>query len=174
MTTIKDSLLAQVAEVLPSSGHKVTVVGIGQVGMASAFSILAQNVSKEVCLIDVCSDKLQGELMDLQHGSNFLKNPQITASTDFAASANSRLCIVTAGVRQKEGESRLSLVQRNTDILKNIIPKLVEVSYRSKFLGLLPRQTDKESSRTPEKNVMMNKILVIQLFLILNYKKNLS
>jgi len=34
---------------------------------------------------------------------------------------------VTAGVRQKEGESRLSLVQRNTDILKNIIPKLVEV-----------------------------------------------
>lgn len=127
MAAIKDSLLAQVAEVLPSSGHKVTVVGIGQVGMASAFSILAQNVSKEVCLIDVCADKLQGELMDLQHGSNFLKNPQITASTDFAASANSRLCIVTAGVRQKEGESRLSLVQRNTDILKNIIPKLVEV-----------------------------------------------
>jgi len=105
--------------------------------------------------------------MDLQHGSNFLKNPQITASTDFAASANSRLCIVTAGVRQKEGESRLSLVQRNTDILKNIIPKLVEVSYRSKFLGLLPRHTDKESSRTPEKNVMMNKTFMIQLFFIL-------
>ncbi|XP_030385644.1 L-lactate dehydrogenase [Scaptodrosophila lebanonensis] len=128
MAAIKESLLAPVAEVLPSSGHKVTVVGIGQVGMASAFSILAQGVSKEVCLIDVCADKLQGELMDLQHGSNFLKNPQITASTDFAISANSRLCIVTAGVRQKEGESRLSLVQRNTDILKNIIPKLVEYS----------------------------------------------
>ncbi|KAL7732207.1 hypothetical protein ACLKA6_018447 [Drosophila palustris] len=128
MAAVKDSLLAQVAEVLPSSGNKVTVVGIGMVGMASAFSILAQGVSKEVCLIDVCADKLQGELMDLQHGSNFLKNPQITASTDFSISANSRLCIVTAGVRQKEGESRLSLVQRNTDILKNIIPKLVEYS----------------------------------------------
>jgi len=47
---------------------------------------------------------------------------------DYAATANSRLCIVTAGARQKEGESRLDLVQRNTDIFKGIIPKLVEYS----------------------------------------------
>ncbi|XP_065360454.1 L-lactate dehydrogenase [Calliphora vicina] len=128
MATVKENLMNQVAEVLPSGGNKVTIVGIGQVGMACAFSILAQNVSSEVCLMDVCKDKLMGEMMDLQHGSNFLKNPKITASTDYADSANSRLCIVTAGVRQKEGESRLSLVQRNTDILKHIIPKLVENS----------------------------------------------
>ncbi|XP_073838532.1 lactate dehydrogenase [Musca autumnalis] len=128
MASVKDNLMNQVAEVLPSSGNKITIVGIGQVGMACAFSILAQNVSSEICLMDVCKDKLMGEMMDLQHGSNFLKNPKIIASTDFADSANSRLCIVTAGVRQKEGESRLSLVQRNTDILKNIIPKLVENS----------------------------------------------
>ena len=47
---------------------------------------------------------------------------------DYATTANSRLCIVTAGARQKEGESRLDLVQRNTDIFKGIIPKLVEHS----------------------------------------------
>ena len=47
---------------------------------------------------------------------------------DYAATANSRLCIVTAGARQKEGESRLDLVQRNTDIFKGIIPKLVKYS----------------------------------------------
>lgn len=128
MTSVKDNLMNQVAEVLPTAGNKITIVGIGQVGMACAFSILAQNVSSEICLMDVCKDKLVGEMMDLQHGSNFLKNPKITASTDYVDSANSRLCIVTAGVRQKEGESRLSLVQRNTDILKNIIPRLVENS----------------------------------------------
>ena len=128
MTTVKQSLMSSVAEVLPSAGNKITIVGIGQVGMACAFSILAQNVSNEVCLMDVCEDKLMGEMLDLQHGSNFLKNPKITASIDYAESAGSRLCIVTAGVRQKEGETRLSLVQRNTDILKHIIPKLVEHS----------------------------------------------
>jgi Malate/lactate dehydrogenases len=47
---------------------------------------------------------------------------------DYAATANSRLCIVTAGARQKEGESRLDLVQRNTDIFKGIIPKLIQHS----------------------------------------------
>lgn len=48
--------------------------------------------------------------------------------SDFAVTAGSRLCIVTAGARQREGESRLDLVQRNTDILKGLIPKLVEYS----------------------------------------------
>lgn len=48
--------------------------------------------------------------------------------TDFSVSAGSRLCIITAGARQRPGESRLDLVQRNTDIFKGIIPKLVEYS----------------------------------------------
>lgn len=47
---------------------------------------------------------------------------------DYAASAGSKVCVVTAGVRQKEGESRLDLVQRNTDVLKFIIPNLVKHS----------------------------------------------
>lgn len=71
---------------------------------------------------------MKGEMMDLQHGSNFLKNAKITAGKDLKVSAGSRLIIITAGVRQKEGESRLDLVQRNTDILKGLVPKLVEYS----------------------------------------------
>ncbi|XP_001866924.2 L-lactate dehydrogenase [Culex quinquefasciatus] len=126
--SLKSKLMMEIAEPMTSSGNKVTVVGIGQVGMACAFSILTQSVSSEVALIDVNADKLQGEMLDLQHGSAFMKNAQIQASTDFAVSAGSRLIVITAGVRQKEGESRLNLVQRNCDILKGIIPKLVEHS----------------------------------------------
>lgn len=48
--------------------------------------------------------------------------------TDYEATAGSRICIVTAGARQKEGESRLELVQRNTDIFRAIIPQLVKHS----------------------------------------------
>ncbi|XP_050090453.1 L-lactate dehydrogenase [Anopheles aquasalis] len=128
MSEVKAKLLTQVAEPMTSSGNKVTIVGIGQVGMACAFSILTQNVSSEIALIDVNADKLQGEKLDLQHGSAFMKNAQISAGTDFSVSAGSRLIVITAGVRQKEGESRLDLVQRNTDILKGIIPKLVAQS----------------------------------------------
>ncbi|XP_044259383.1 L-lactate dehydrogenase isoform X3 [Tribolium madens] len=128
MSGTKELLLSEVSPGVKDSESKVTVVGVGQVGMACVFSILAQNVSHDVVLIDCVEDKLRGEMLDLQHGSLFLRNPKINASSDYAASAGSRLCVVTAGVRQREGESRLDLVQRNTDVLKNIIPKLVKYS----------------------------------------------
>lgn len=126
--SVKESLLLPVSDPVVSSGHKITVVGIGQVGMACAFSILTQNVSNDVALVDCMTEKLQGELLDLQHGSCFMKNAQIQASTDYAVTAGSRVCVVTAGARQREGESRLDLVQRNVDILKFIIPQLLQYS----------------------------------------------
>lgn len=42
--------------------------------------------------------------------------------------ANSRIVVVTAGVRQQEGESRLNLVQRNVNIFKHIVPQIVRYS----------------------------------------------
>ncbi|XP_011315207.1 L-lactate dehydrogenase [Fopius arisanus] len=128
MSTLKEKLLSVVAEPITTGKNKITVVGVGQVGMACAFSILTNNVSNEVVLIDVMADKLKGEMMDLQHGSSFLNNARINASTDYAATANSSLCVITAGARQREGETRLDLVQRNTDIFKGIIPQLVKFS----------------------------------------------
>ncbi|XP_043683161.1 L-lactate dehydrogenase-like [Vespula pensylvanica] len=128
MTSLNEKLLSTVVEPTSNGKNKVTVVGVGQVGMACAFSILTNNVSNDLVLVDVMADKLKGEMMDLQHGSAFLKNARINASTDYAATANSTLCIVTAGARQREGESRLDLVQRNTDIFKGIIPQLVKYS----------------------------------------------
>ncbi|KAJ9585893.1 hypothetical protein L9F63_020456 [Diploptera punctata] len=128
MASSQNKMFSQVADPVTHSGNKVTVVGVGQVGMACAFSILTQDLYIELVLVDVVADKLRGEMMDLQHGLTFMKHAKVNASTDYAATANSRLCIVTAGARQKEGESRLDLVQRNTDIFKGIIPKLVEHS----------------------------------------------
>lgn len=157
MALLKNKLLNTVIEPVATGKNKVTVVGVGQVGMACAFSILTdvsftfqnlniykllnnnlqpkfefffvlQNVSSDLVLVDVMADKLKGEMMDLQHGSAFLKNAKINASTDYSATANSSLCVVTAGARQREGETRLDLVQRNTDIFKGIIPQLVKYS----------------------------------------------
>ncbi|CAH2985478.1 unnamed protein product [Chilo suppressalis] len=127
MATI-DKLFQPVQDKTDDTGSKVTVVGVGQVGMAAVFSLLTQGVTNNIALVDVMADKLKGEMMDLQHGSAFMRNAKIQASTDYSISAGSKLCIITAGVRQREGESRLDLVQRNTDILKHIIPPLVEHS----------------------------------------------
>ncbi|KAJ8985535.1 hypothetical protein NQ317_019918 [Molorchus minor] len=126
--SLKDCLLCPVSPPVKDTGDKITVVGVGAVGMACAFSILSQEVSSDVVLVDVMEDKVKGEVLDLQHGSLFLGNPKISGCKDYACTAGSKICVVTAGVRQKEGETRLDLVQRNTDVLKHIIPNLVKHS----------------------------------------------
>ncbi|XP_053624315.1 L-lactate dehydrogenase isoform X2 [Plodia interpunctella] len=129
-----DKLFNPVLEKTDDTGSKVTVVGTGQVGMAAVFSMLTQGVTNNIALVDVMADKLKGEMMDLQHGSAFMRNAKIQASTDYAISTGSKICVVTAGVRQREGESRLDLVQRNTDVLKHIIPPLVKHSPDAVFI----------------------------------------
>ncbi|KAM9658318.1 L-lactate dehydrogenase C chain isoform 1-T1 [Trichechus inunguis] len=128
MSTVKEQLIENLIAEDEISQCKITIVGIGAVGMACAISILLKDLADELALVDVVPDKLKGETMDLQHGSLFFTTSKIVSGQDFSMSANSKLVIVTAGARQQEGESRLSLVQRNVNIMKTIIPPIVRHS----------------------------------------------
>jgi L-lactate dehydrogenase len=107
---------------------KVTVVGVGNVGMACAQTIITQDLADQIALVDISANKLRGEMLDLQHAAAFLPRADIVADTDYAITAHSDICIVTAGARQREGESRLALVERNVSFFKQIIPELVKYS----------------------------------------------
>ncbi|KAL5551136.1 hypothetical protein UlMin_001312 [Ulmus minor] len=113
----------------PTKRHtKVSVIGAGNVGMAIAQTILTQDLADELVLVDAKPDKLRGEMLDLQHAAAFLPRTKIVASVDYAVTAGSDLCIVTAGARQNPGESRLNLLQRNVSLFRNIIPPLARFS----------------------------------------------
>ncbi|XP_057810598.1 L-lactate dehydrogenase A-like [Salvia miltiorrhiza] len=107
---------------------KITVVGVGNVGMAIAQTIITQDLADELTLVDAKEDKLRGEVLDLQHAAAFLPRVKINASLDYAETAHSDLCIVTAGARQNPGESRLNLLQRNVALFKHIVPPLAKYS----------------------------------------------
>uniref|UniRef100_A0A915KGM7 L-lactate dehydrogenase n=1 Tax=Romanomermis culicivorax TaxID=13658 RepID=A0A915KGM7_ROMCU len=85
-----------------------------------------RGVCNELVMVDCMADKVKGEMLDLQHGSLFAKPCVINASSDYAVIANSTIVVVTAGARQKVGESRLELVNRNVDIFKGIISNIVK------------------------------------------------
>lgn len=108
--------------------YKVTVVGVGNVGMACAQTILTQDLVDEIALVDVVEEKLKGEMLDLQHAAAFLPRAKICADTDYKVTEGSDICIITAGARQREGESRLALVEKNVALLKKIVPQLVKYS----------------------------------------------
>ncbi|RZR81074.1 hypothetical protein BHM03_00007221 [Ensete ventricosum] len=107
---------------------KISVIGAGNVGMAIAQTILTQDLTDELALVDAKPDKLQGEMLDLQHAAAFLPRTRILASPDYAVTANSDICIITAGARQIPGETRLNLLQRNLALFKEIVPPLARYS----------------------------------------------
>ncbi|XP_053321645.1 L-lactate dehydrogenase B chain [Spea bombifrons] len=129
MASVQEKLITSVTkDKAAAPSNKITIVGVGQVGMACAVSILQKDLADELALVDILEDKLKGEMMDLQHGSLFLKTPKIVADKDYSVTAGSRIVVVTGGVRQQEGESRLNLVQRNVNVFKFIIPQVVKYS----------------------------------------------
>ena len=108
---------------------KISIVGCGQVGLGTAFAILNQGVSDALALMDVNADRIEGEVNDLRQGSAFYGHrARVEGSTDYAVTAESDLVIVTAGVAQKPGESRLSLLGRNAAIMGSVIPQVLEHS----------------------------------------------
>ncbi|XP_055150192.1 L-lactate dehydrogenase A chain-like isoform X1 [Symphalangus syndactylus] len=121
MATLKDQLIHNLLKEEQSPQNKITVVGVGAVGMTCAISILMKDLADELDLVDVIEDKLKGEMMDIQHGSLFLRTPKIVSGKDYNVTVNSKLVIITAGTCQQEGESRLNLVQHNVNIFKFII-----------------------------------------------------
>ncbi|KAK0083066.1 hypothetical protein PV325_009428 [Microctonus aethiopoides] len=131
---LREELLCKVADPKKDSVDKVTVVGAGMVGVACANALLFQRISSHVSIVDAFPKKLEGEGMDYCHGSVFLDDPHIEYDTDFCISSNSKVVIVTVGARQRKGETRLDLVRRNSEIVKNIIPPLVEYSPNAVFL----------------------------------------
>ncbi|XP_042786095.1 L-lactate dehydrogenase B chain-like [Panthera leo] len=127
MATLEEKLIAPVADEETVPNNKTTV-GVGQVDMACAISVLGKSLVDELALVDVLEDKLKGETMHLQHGSLCFQTPNIMADEDYSVISNSKTVVVTAGVLQQEGESRLNLVQRNINVFKCIISQLVKYS----------------------------------------------
>ncbi|CAA2981318.1 L-lactate dehydrogenase B-like [Olea europaea subsp. europaea] len=107
---------------------KISVVGVGNVGMAIAQTILTQDLTDELALVDAKPEKLRGEMLDLQHAAAFLPRTKIQASLDYSITSGSDLCIITAGVRQNPGETRLNLLERNLALFRSIVPPLVKYS----------------------------------------------
>ncbi|KAL0902715.1 hypothetical protein ABMA27_000527 [Loxostege sticticalis] len=108
--------------------NKITVMGAGDVGMATVFSLLAKGVTNDISIIDFGENKLKGELMDLQCGSKFLENAKLRASKDIAVSSDSKICVLTPFYKSESGENISDCAQCNAEVLKAVIPQLVKYS----------------------------------------------
>ena len=110
----------------PIRPRKGVIIGVGQVGLACAYSLLIQDCFDELILQDLAKDKVEGEVMDLLHGMPFLAPTDLKAGTVADVGQNADLVIITAGAAQKPGENRLNLLERNVAIFKSILNDVVK------------------------------------------------
>jgi L-lactate dehydrogenase len=113
--------------------RKVVLIGTGFVGMSYAYSLLNQGIPDELVLIDLDKEKALGEAMDLNHGLAFAPRHMRIYAGDYTDCFNADLVVITAGLPQKPGETRLDLVNKNTKVVKEIVTQIMA----SGFNGIL-------------------------------------
>ncbi len=113
-----------------SNRPKITVVGAGNVG-ASCAAWMAERDLGDIVLLDIpaTKDMPKGKALDMQQvGPISGYNSHLTGTTDYADTANSDICVITAGVPRKPGMSREDLVAINQGIVADVAKKLVASS----------------------------------------------
>ncbi len=103
--------------------RKVCIIGAGNVGSTFAYTLMQSGLAREIVLIDIDEERAEGEAMDLNHGLFFGPPVDIRAG-DYDECADAALIVITAGAKQKQGESRLDLVQRNVAICRGIMGEI--------------------------------------------------
>ncbi|MCK5761605.1 MAG: L-lactate dehydrogenase, partial [Candidatus Izimaplasma sp.] len=83
--------------------------------------------------IDINKDKAEGEAMDLNHGLSFGPRKMNIYAGDYSDCKDATVVVITAGVSQKEGESRIALLNRNAIITKLVVKSIMA----SGFNGIL-------------------------------------
>lgn len=103
--------------------RKVAIIGCGFVGATTAFALMESGIFSEMALIDVDTERAEGEALDISHGLAFASPMEIYAGT-YDDVADASVVIITAGAAQKPGETRIDLVNKNIAIFKSIIGEI--------------------------------------------------
>ena len=116
------------------TNRKVVLVGTGFVGMSMAYSLLNQGGVEELVLIDVNKDKTIGEEMDLSHGLPYAPQKMKIKAGDYTECKDANIVVITAGLAQKPGQSRLELAVANAKIMKEITENVMKNGFNGVFI----------------------------------------
>jgi L-lactate dehydrogenase len=105
---------------------KISIIGAGAVGSTIAYTTMIKNLASEIVLIDLNKEKQEGEVLDINDGLSFSESGKVIAG-DYKDAKDSDIIILTAGVAQKQGETRLDLVFRNKEIAISIFKQIGEI-----------------------------------------------
>lgn len=105
---------------------KLGIVGAGSVGTSLAYAAIIRDAAREIAIYDIDAVKAEAEGLDLAHGTQFTGANTVTGGGNIESLAGSDVIVITAGARQKPGQSRLDLAGVNVGIIQNLMTQLME------------------------------------------------
>ena len=114
-----------------SKTSKVGIIGAGNVGADVANALVLLGKCVRVVLFDRTLSKAEGQAWDIEDSIPLLKEIQILPSNQYEELADSDIIIVTVGVQQKQGQTRLDTLTDNAEIIRSAIKELDRVAPNS-------------------------------------------
>ena len=108
-----------------SKRTRIVIIGVGAVGSTTAYTFLLGERMDELVLIDAIKQKAVGDVLDMNHGLAFLGKAKVWAG-DYNDCAGADIIIITAGIAQKPGETRIDLLKRNVSIFEHITSEVLK------------------------------------------------
>ena len=115
--------------------NKIMIVGTGNVGASIAFALANRHTAvREIVLTDIAAQDAEGEAMDLSDALSVSPSYIKIYNGTYADARDCDIVILTAGAPQKPGESRLDLVQKNSEITKSIVGQIMQSGFNGIFI----------------------------------------
>lgn len=103
---------------------KVAIIGAGSVGTTIAYALMLRGLASHITLIDINRHKAEGEIKDLVHGLRFVPSVRLSAG-EVSDCAGAQIVVITAGAKQKPGQTRLDLAATNVAMFRELVPRIV-------------------------------------------------
>ena len=115
--------------------NKVVVIGCGNVGMSYCYALFNQRTYvNEIALIDLDTDRIDGEVMDLNHCLAYSPSKLEIKRGEYKDCKDAKIVVIAAGANRNPGETRMDLINKNSKIFKGIVDKVMESGFNGIFL----------------------------------------
>ena len=107
---------------------KIAIVGAGHVGVTLAYACMIRGTGKNIALYSRNDERVQAEVLDLQHGLQFVPMANVVGSADVKVCQDADVLVMTVGGLPKAGQTRLDLADESVAICRDLLPPLLDVA----------------------------------------------
>lgn len=103
---------------------KVVIIGAGHVGSHCAYALAASGVCREIVLVDRLKQKADAQALDIADSVSFMEHNVTVRSGEYVACKDAALVVVAIGEPRLPGQTRLDLLGRSVELLKDLVGEL--------------------------------------------------